>query len=476
MIPRNPPSLLAAQAGFCAALAAAACAEDLPGSPPPEDQLHFPVSMILVPGATPDDDHLVACNGNFDQRYNSGSLISLPVASLFEQALAADVTRPSATLPVSSSVRVRSLCGELAYQANEPGAGRLFFTSRLDRSFSMVRIRAGGELRCAGAGEPLLGTDCTAGHSLGLQSTDPFAVASIPPLPGAEQGVVVVGIFGDRTRVAELVQLDGARIDDRADRDPAVDPIITRSESGLDGVSSLVYLAPPALRSTNGVLVGAALVAPADRGLPLTTFAINADETGFSLGAPRRPESNGARDLIATRGLVASGDLTRLYATLRIEESSPERAGAIRFNAAVGVASLDGSTPSLISLIEIGEELGPPALLERGGRRLLYVPDHRTGRLWILDVTRDVPAVVSVIMPIGERMAPDGSVVRARLLAVPTAIVFVERGGRTLGFISNFANSTLAVIDVTSADPREHAVIARFGEDRDPALGPEVPE
>lgn len=476
----KPSTLSPARVGRCALLfaagVAAGCAEDLPGSPPPADQLHFPVSMVLVPGVSPADDHLVICNGNFDQRYNSGSLISLPVETLFEQALAAELERPSATLPVTDSLRVRSLCGALAYQESAPGVGRLFFTSRLDRSFGMVRVQAGGQLACSGAGEPLLGTDCTSGHAVGLESTDPFAVASIPPLPGAEQGVVVVGIFGNRTQPAELVQLDGARLDDRADRDPALDPIITRGSSGLEGVSSLLYLPAPALGSTNGVLLGGALIATADAGLPIISYAINASAEGFSLGAPRRPASNGARDLIAARGFVASEDLTRLYVTVRIEESSPERAGAIRFNAAVAVVSLEGSTPALISLVEVGEELGPPALLERAGRRLLYVPDHRTGRLWVLDVTRDVPAIVSVILPVGERVAPDGSRVRARLLAVPTALVFAERGGRTLGFLTNFANSTLAVLDVTPADPRQHAIIARFGQDQDPALGPEVTE
>ncbi len=453
-----------------------ACAEDLPGSSPPSDQLHFPVSMLLVPGATPSDDHLVVCNGNFDQRYNAGSLMTLPLETLFSQALAADIQNPSPTLPVSSFLRVRSLCGELSFQASAPGSGRLFFASRLDRSVSMVRYQGVGVLGCSGAGAPLLGTDCTEGHSVGLESSDPFAVASTPPLPGLTEGLVVVGLFGDRTKAAELVQLDGLRIDDRADRDPTVDPVITRSSSGLDGVSSLLYLPPPALGSTQGVLLAAALIAPADRGVPISSYRIVATEDGFSLGARRDADSFGARDLIATRGMVPSADLRRLYATFRIEESSPERAGAIRFNAAVGVMSLEGSSMKLLSLFEVGEELGPPALLERGGRRLLYVPDHRTGRLWVLDVTRDAPAVVSVVLPRGERVAPEGALVPSKLLATPTAIVFAERNGRTLGFITNFGNSTLAVIDVTSEDPQEHAVIARFGEDKDPTLGPEVAE
>lgn len=467
------PLLLGAVA---AALASGACAEDLPGASPPADQLHYPVSMVLVPGATPADDHLVVCNGNFDQRFNSGSLMSLPVETLFQQALAADVEQPSASLPVSAFARVRSLCGELAFQASEPGRGRLFFTSRLDRSFSMMRYGPGGALACAGAGEPLLGTDCTDGHWLGLETNDPFAVASTPPLPGAPEGVVLVGLFGNRTQPAELIQIDGARLEDRADRDPTVDPIITRSSSGLDGVSSLLYLPAPALRSSQGVFVAGALVAAADTGVPISSFAVDASEAGFALGARRRTESGGAQDLIATRGMIPSQDLTRLYASLRIEESSPERAGAIRFNAAVAVLSMEGTSLSLLSLVEVGEELGPPALLERGGRRLLYVPDHRTGRLWILDATRDAPTVVSVVLPLGERLAPDGTRVRSRLLAVPTSIIFVEREGRTLGFISNFSNSTLAVLDATSDDPSEHSIIARFGQDRDPALGSEIPE
>ena len=462
--------------GLVLTAGAAACAEDLPGSAPAADQLHFPVSMVLVPGATPADDHLVVCNGNFDQRFNSGSLMSLPLETLFAQALTADLQDPSSTLPVTGFLRVRSLCGELSYQASAPGVGRVFFTSRLDRSVSMVRYPGAGALACSGAGAPLLGTDCTEGHSLGLESTDPFAVASTPPLPGLAEGLVVVGLFGDRTRAAELVQLDGQRIDDRADRDPTVDPIITRSSSGLDGISSLLYLPPPAMGSAQGVLVASALVAPADTGVPISTFALEATEAGFALGARRPTQAFGARDLIATRGIVPSADLRRLYATFRIEESSPERAGAIRFNGAVGVMNMEGTGLELLSLFEIGEELGSPALLERGARRLLYVPDHRTGRLWILDVTRDAPAVAAVILPRGERLDAQGALVPSRLLSTVTSIVFAERDGRTLGFVSNFGNSTLAVIDVTAEDPRQHAVIARFGRDLDPSFGPEVPE
>jgi hypothetical protein len=402
--------------------------------------------------------------------------MSLPLEVLFREALTADITRPSATLPVTDFVRVRSLCGALAHRGTEPGRGRLFLTSRLDRSFSMVRYEGAGELACSGAGEPLLGTDCTEGHSVGLESTDPFAVASTPSLPGAAAGIVVVGLLGDRSGVAELVQFDGVRIDDRADRDPTLDPVLARNASGLDGVSSLLYLPPPALGSAQGILVASALIAPADQGVPISTYSIEATEAGVSLGARRPTQSVGARDLIATRGMIPSADLTRLYASLRIEESSPERAGAIRFNAAIGVLSLEGSSLSLISLFEVGEELGPPSLLERGGRRLLYVPDHRTGRLWIMDVTRDVPAVVSVILPRGEREDGQGGTVPSKLLATATSIVFAEREGRTLGFITNFGNSTLSVLDATADDPKEHAIIARFGRDLDPSLGPEVEE
>ena len=49
------------------------------------------------------------------------------------------------------------------------------------------------------------------------------------------------------------------------------------------------------------------------------------------------------------------------------------------------------------------------------------------------------------------------------LLSGPSHIAVATRGQRTLGFVANFSNSTLAVIDVTDADVSQHRVLGRMG-------------
>lgn len=61
------------------------------------------------------------------------------------------------------------------------------------------------------------------------------------------------------------------------------------------------------------------------------------------------------------------------------------------------------------------------------------------------------------------RTLPDGRQIMAHMLDAPTKIVFIEREGRRLGVITNFTNSTLAVIDATNPLAPATEVIARFG-------------
>jgi hypothetical protein len=167
-----------------------------------------------------------------------------------------------------------------------------------------------------------------------------------------------------------------------------------------------------------------------------------------------------------TRGLALARSGTRAYVSVRIRETSivqSNRAPPTLFNSAIAVVEVGPTELSLRAYLEVGEELGKPALLERDGRRLLYAPDLRTGRIWILDVTTDDPIVVAMIEGRGTASF-EGSDERANLLRTPFQILFPPPiGGVQLGVITNFGDSTMTILDVTSPDPRAHRIVGRYG-------------
>ena len=153
-----------------------------------------------------------------------------------------------------------------------------------------------------------------------------------------------------------------------------------------------------------------------------------------------------------------SADKTRAYVTLRFSNTSNQ------FNSGIAILrkGTDGEF-TLASVYEFGSEVGLPTLKETSdGRRLLYAGDVKTNSIWVVDVTADAPRVVGEIR--GRINVDESSdISRLNLLSGPSHIAFATRGQRTLGFVANFSNSTLAVIDVTDTDVSQHRVLGRIG-------------
>ena len=151
---------------------------------------------------------------------------------------------------------------------------------------------------------------------------------------------------------------------------------------------------------------------------------------------------------------------TRAYVSLRFVDSADSN------NAAIAVVDLTGGDVEPLSILEVGEELGRPVLVESSttgrSRRLLYVPDIRSDSIWVIDASTDVLKVVHQIS--GRLTRPGATPERVRLLDAPSTVVFAERGDRRLGFVSNFSNSTMAILDASDPDPRNHEIVARLGE------------
>jgi DNA-binding beta-propeller fold protein YncE len=137
-------------------------------------------------------------------------------------------------------------------------------------------------------------------------------------------------------------------------------------------------------------------------------------------------------------------------------------------NSVLAVLSAEDGRLRVQGLLEVGEELGQPVPYPFAppGQRWLYVPDTRDDRIYVVDVTSDVPTVRARIDGRAVRTLSSGRQILARTLATPLSIVFDRRGGRRFAYVTNFENSTLAVIDVSDDNPLQHCVVARFGRDR----------
>jgi hypothetical protein len=441
-----------------------ACAQEVPGVTPPSDRLHFPVSVLHVPGTTPDLDRLLVASADFDQRYNAGTVVALDVARLFELAEAGRPEAPVRELPIRSLVKVRPFSGEMASLLGADGVPRVYLTARGRNRLTMMRV-VDGALDCSNPGvEVVAGLDCTSAHMIHTGSDDPFSVAAIPS--ASTQGVLAVGhlqptLDASQRVVGTIALVDVATYERRLEQERSgvelTSPVVAVRVDGLTGVTGIVPLpdAPGDLGPTPRL---AAVGRDVLRASPVTVDVLRLTESAgrFGLSPSDRLSLGSTLRTVAARGLARTADGRRAYVSVRFEETGDDS------NAGVAVLEVDEAGVRLISVLELGQELGAPALLEVGARRTLYLPDIRSDEIWVVDVSTDAPLVLGKMGGRITTMGADGPVRRV-LLDAPAGIAFVERGGRRFGFVANFANSTLAVLDVNDPDPRRHAVKLRLG-------------
>ncbi|MCC7382811.1 MAG: hypothetical protein IT384_13325 [Deltaproteobacteria bacterium] len=454
------------------------CADELPGFAPPLDQLHYPMGLASI------GDTLLVVNSNFDQRYNAGSITALSLAEIAGAvAPAGETPRIAAALVgVRSQVKIGNFGAELVAlpDASDPASGRAFVPRRGDDALTMVELTS-GSLHCDGAYadgavvEPLRpGTDCSPAHEISTGGLDPFALALIPVGPQGPAVAISHLVVGASSSPISIVR--AATFTDRIARQSAssagapasLDDLAasTTTSASLFGATGIVFTGTTSLDSGRLLLAGGDAAVQLG---PVSSIAVIAREDRYELSGAETLSLGTLANVSTLRGVVASADGRRAYFSLRFRQASTtdsQTAPAI-FNSGIAVVAIEGSFLRLLRVLEVGEELGRPAILERddgGPRRLLYLPDLRTGRLLLVDVSSDAPLVVGSIEPIlGAQAAPDGQ--RHELMAAPFAIHFPSQSiaGRRFGLVTNFGNSTLAVIDVTATEPSQHRVVARFG-------------
>lgn len=170
-----------------------------------------------------------------------------------------------------------------------------------------------------------------------------------------------------------------------------------------------------------------------------------------------------------------TGGEGRLWVVVRVQEQIDSDASALVTIAHDPTPEQGESELRVASVLPLGEEIATLAVspFAPSGRRWLYALDLRSDQIFTLDVTDERPVILHRIRGRYEQPgALDGSDDRARLrytLSSPLEVVFDRRDGRRRMYVTNFENSTVAVIDVTSDDPTRHRLVARLGVDRDTA-------
>lgn len=434
------------------ALVLSACAIDQPGETPPVGRLHYPTGLAL----SPDQSKLFVLSSDFDQRYNAGRIHEIDSARLLKLATQGSTQtvalfedfQDAAGSIQGPGLRIEALSTDLLELAVGTGAevSSLLTVSRL--TGKLLRSQLSPALSCRGSGAGILTTDCTASHSVDLGLTDAMAMGS--------------GVLGDdaiilvadgtpplyRDPGLSLVALSAKAFEAKGEGELAVKPVTREGYSGASVVRAL------------GAKDGAVLFLVVER---------NASSDPRAFVASAKPGADGAIALefgpdlrLGQRGSIqevigATVDATRrrIYLSVRFSDASDAS------NAGIAVLEYTDTDLRLIHMLEVGDALSTPSLLESGGRKLLYVPDQRQNKIFVIDIQSDRPVVAAVIPGLQNA---DASGTRVRTLKTPYAIRFVPgEGGRLFGVVTNFANSTLSVIDASAADPREHGVIARFG-------------
>jgi hypothetical protein len=485
-------------------IAALSCADDIPGVDPVMDEVYFPIGITTVPSAAGRDGLVVVLSSNFDQRFNAGTLIALSVDGLFAMAPPIPEDAPPAYADALGAarvdaIRVQSFGGDIVYVpvagGTLPEPGRIFVAARGRNQVLMVRVTpdadtaSGARVFACGNPDvdPLAGIDCTVAHVSGTGFADPFPLAHAPPTVDRPTDLVAIGhISGrtDRDTVFGAVALADVSMFDRRvaaemageDLPNAVVPTVIPS---FGGASGLAYVGDvPGFADTfvaSGFRTAPELVL---QSFQAGRVAVSCeDDGGCSIGqvcssgvCEARPfalfegeklrldvEISGAE----TRALAVVPAARRAYASVRFPAAGNSS------NSGVAVIDLEDGAFRLLAVLELGEELQRPFVREANGRRLLYVGDIRRDKVYVVDVTTDSPVLVQEIGGRASRTI-DGEPVQVSLLDGPSQIAFITRDARTLAIVTNFANSTLAVIEVTDPDPRKHRIVARLGRNIDP--------
>ncbi|MCB9651194.1 MAG: hypothetical protein H6730_32055 [Deltaproteobacteria bacterium] len=446
---------------------------------PPDGQLYFPHALLVEPGA----NRLLAVSTNFDQRYNAGRIHAFDVPALIG-LIPADRSQVHFVEDFGAahlgSLRIDQFAGDIVLTeaiTGFTGTGavrRVLVPSRGRNYLTMLDYKPGDAmpLSCGTAPEPPARFDCPEIRSVSTGNQDPFSVTAFTTTAQVPLAVVAhlrsqVDSSSVYRQSITTVNLKGfAERVESGEPDALPNPVNVQDYL-LGGATGVQFLPAGYLGLTPGDAEGTVVLLGARRttNLTMSAFRMRESDGAYSLDdtADNFVNLGTTAAALATRGMVFDADRARFYVSLRFQETADS------YNSGIAVIDPTGDELRLVSVIEVGEELGKPSLrIDPAGNHLLYVPDIRRDTVWIVDVSTDEPTLVHKVNGVGTRSF-DGQLVQVPLLASPTQVAFASDGqGNAYAFVTNFSNSTLAVLDITDPDPRHHEVVARLGRDINP--------
>lgn len=465
------------------ASSALACADRNVGQAVPGDQLYFPVGIqTLGSTSAASGQRLAILSTNFDLRYQSGQVSLLDADALLDGVLAglgveaSDDACQASSRPLFSETFEIGASPVVLSRVRVPGVGngitrvpvtteedRLYVVDRLGSTMILVE-RIGDGLRCATGGEIIDNTDCDEAHLTYTQAEEPLGMAY-----GASTGgrpVVAVAhsyahtFFDDAFTYGIVTVFDEQLLADKAAGGAASEPFVGDiALSRAAGMVGLAYvnrarpslLAMPLAAAGRFELSSLGLVSP------------SADTNGIYVVPDEVLRLDSYANAFGGRGMAVTPDGARAVLSLRFGTAG------IASNSGISVVGVDEDELEPYPVAEVGEEIGPPALRPVVGDEplLAYVGDIRSDKVFVVDVSQNIPLVAGEIIGRARRIV-DGKDIEARTLDAPTGFAFARRNGKTYAFVTNFSNSTLAVLDVSSRLPSQHCLIARIGRDSDP--------
>lgn len=483
---------------LAALLAAAACSivscqaeldglrgTEKPGLDPPRDRFFFPTGLAL----TPDGRHLFVSNGNSDLKYNGGTVVVVDVVEALHrlenpddhpescrrapqnpqlvECYEEDIGDPPRILKSALTVRMgfypsfialEELTAESCYQ---PPAGddvhkyRIYTPVRGDPSLTYIDVftNSDSDVSCLDCGEGCDKTDtrdCRGSHRIEAPSSarrdyvhgelpgEPFAMA-LEPNAGfvilahlAGGSLSLVDLCGDPTDgLPDLVDVLVGVMGQDADGRSGGYNVVQRDTSDPDG---WFYVSNRAAAQIVTLRVSQDETSPVadDRGLRLVLGP------SVILTAPFGPLESGAD----VRGMAMSDDGNRLFALSRTPPSL----------VVVDTSLQDGQPRN--EFLDVVEICPKPSVLRLrnmpDGRTLAYAVCFASGEIYVVD-THDAQVV--------DRIEAGGG--PHDLVLMPSQVdPFAPQG---FGFVSNFGEHTLGVIDLRPDSETYHQMIGRLG-------------
>lgn len=413
----------------------AGCAQETPGTPPPNDRFYYPTGVALVPGADGGPGFLYVASSNFDLRFNRGTLAAVDLASLPLPASAPSVPATIDAAHIASQVKIDVFAGPLGvYQpAGAPATmRRLFVAGRQNNTLDAVDVD-GATLKCTLDAS----TDDCAASAVNLG--DALSDAWRPTVVGDNVFVSHLSPLDNpkgsgKARVSSLARISATDLKTRvvlplgaADSDIGTEPV-----SAMQAIGDYLFLGGRAVLNAN--------TAPM-RYVRLPVFDAFAQSNTVVEGAGKvllDPEI----DLRDVRSMALSSDKSRLFVITRAPDAlavlqvAPDFSGFPRFTVA-GVADLPSGASEM-------------AVISRGpGRRdLVAVTCQTTNVVALYD--DELGREVAELRGVGEQ---------------PFGIAAGPRpGGGARLYATAFGRGTFSVIDLPDLDNAASAsVLANVG-------------